>query len=140
MRRGEANVPENEPSFTSFAVGSELDGAACGELNPRVAHKFFDINFQNNVLRRKAAQNICARCVVAPECLERALHGPLPPERGVIAGISATEVERARMWLNYEVGHQEQPPRKARPSWLPRPEAAETAEQTLVELDDGVDR
>ncbi|MBZ5735124.1 WhiB family transcriptional regulator [Nocardioides sp. TRM66260-LWL] len=117
-----------------------LDGAACLELNPLVAHKFFDINFQRDVVRRKAAQNICARCVVAPECLQNALHGPAPPTRGVIAGLSAHEVRRARSWLAFETGALEKAPRRPRPQWLPRPDAAETTEQTLVELDEGIER
>lgn len=141
MRRGERSVPGAETTFTGFSVSSELDGAACAELNPAIAHKFFDIDYRRDVLRRKAAQNICGRCVVAPECLEIALHGPAAPlARGVIAGVSASEVRRARSWISYELGVLGSPPQSARPAWLPRSEAAETAEQMRVELEDGVDR
>jgi hypothetical protein len=140
MRKGDRSLPQGEQTFTGFAIDRTLDDGACLELHPAVAHRFFDINFQRDVLRRKAAQNICAHCVVAPECLQQALHGPEPRARGVIAGMSTSEVRRARSWLSYEAGLRDNPPTRNRPRWLPRPDAAETVEQTLVELDDGVER
>lgn len=140
MRRGDRSVPTGETTFTGFAIASKLGGAACGELHPAIAHKFFDINYGRDVVRRRAAQNICARCVVAPECLQQALHGPSPQPRGVVAGVSAAAIRTARSWLAYESGVLDEVPKSIRPSWLPRPEAAETVEQMLVELDDGVER
>lgn len=140
MRRGDRSVPNMETTFAGFAVTSELDGAACAELHPNVAHKFFDIDFARDVVRRKAAQNICARCVVAPECLQAALHGPAPQPRGVVAGVSAAAIRQARSWLAYESGVLDRAPRSSRPAWLPRPEAAETIEQMLIEHEDGVER
>lgn len=140
MRSGDQSVLNTEATFTGFATSNELDGAACAELNPAVAHKFFDIDYNRDVVRRRAAQNICARCVVAPECLQQALHGPGLQPRGVVAGISVGAIRRARSWLAYESGVLDRPPDSTRPDWLQRPEAAETVEQTLVELEDGVDR
>jgi hypothetical protein len=140
VRSGERSVPNVEASFTGFAIKDGLDGAACGELNPAVAHKFFDINYRRDVLRRKAAQNICAQCVVAPECLEKALHGPAPPGRGVVAGVAASHIRAARSWLSYESGLTDEAPKDPRPEWLQRPEAAETVEQMKTEIEEGVER
>ena len=112
---------------------NELEGSECGQLHPDVAFKFFDINFQHDVVRRKAAQNICARCVVAPECLEQALNGPQMRGRGVIAGMSVHEVDQGRAWRRYELGLSDHPPKSPRPIWLTRPDATETVEYARIE-------
>jgi hypothetical protein len=116
-----------------------LEGAACAEINMTVVDKFFDIDAHRDRLRAQAARNICARCVVQPECLEDALNGPAI-KRGIVAGITSNELEGARSWRRYELGYRETPPRQERPDWLPRPEAAETVEQMRVEEELGVAR
>jgi hypothetical protein len=115
---------------------NELEGSECGTINPEVAHKFFDIDASKDVLRRRAAQNICARCIVQPECLQLALYGPMPPRRGIVAGLAAGEILRARSWLRYELGGTDQVPKTKRPEWLPFSEAADAAEVARMELDE----
>lgn len=114
---------------------NRLEGANCADLPPFVIDKYFDCDAQKDRLLAMVAKAICEHCVVRDACREEALHAPQLPDRGVVGGVSATEVRRARAWRRYELGLTDAPPRVTRPDWLTRPEAAETIEQGRVEED-----
>jgi hypothetical protein len=112
-----------------------LEGANCADI--RNPDYFFESS--RDKVRLKAARHICGRCVVLDACRAQALNGPRP-QSGVIAGLTAREIQNARAWQNYESGIREAVPTSPRPDWLPRSEAAETAEQTWIEDEEGVTR
>ena len=112
-----------------------LEGANCADLPGFVVDKYFDCNAAREKFRAQTAKAICSRCVVLEECREEALAMYQAPERGVIGGVTANELHRARSWRSYELGLRPTAPRRARPSWLPRADAAETVEQARTETD-----
>lgn len=114
---------------------NRLEGANCADLPAFVIDKYFDCNAATEPLRRDVALAICGRCVVREACRDDALNHPSRRERGVIGGVTANELTRARAWLSYEQGAIEYPPRGQRPDWLVRTEATETAEQARLEVD-----
>lgn len=114
---------------------NRLEGANCADLPGFVVDKYFNCNVNREPLRAQVAKAICARCVVLDECRDVTLNQPNLPDRGIVAGLPARHFQRARSWRRYELGLTETPPRAPRPEWLARPEAAETTEQGLVEID-----
>lgn len=112
-----------------------LEGANCADLPGFVIDKYFDSNVAHEPFRARVAKAICSRCVVLETCRDEALNMAGLPERGVIGGVAVVEIRRARAWRSYELGLRAQPPAGDRPSWLERPEAAETVEQGLIEAD-----
>lgn len=114
--------------------GRNLEGAACAEINMKVVDHFFDIEVSKNTLLAKAAKNICARCVVVPECLDLAMNGPRR-QHGIVAGTTVTQINKARAWHRYELGDRDTPPPYPRPAWLQMPEAAHMAEWSRLEGD-----
>lgn len=114
--------------------GDGLEAAECLTLNPAVRANFYDIDTSKDPIRAKAAKNICSRCVVAPECLQDALNGP-KFERGIMAGLSASEIKTGRQWLAFELGIRATLPLRERPLWLPRSEASEMVESLRVAAD-----
>lgn len=117
-----------------------LEGANCADLPPQVIDKYFDSHVRWQPFLARTAMAICSRCVVLTECREQAFNMPNLPERGVIGGVAVAEIRRARAWRTYELGQRPTPPQGERPAWLTRPDAAETIEQALTELEEGVER
>ena len=117
---------------------SSLEGASCADLNPLVIDKFFAPGA--TPIYRKAARNICARCVVLDDCRLNALRFALTRGFGIVGGMSPEDLKRARACELFENGERDTPPRGERPDWLPRSEATETVEQTWVEVELGVER
>lgn len=117
-----------------------LEGANCADLPAFVADKYFNANVQKQPFLARTAMAICSRCVVLELCREEALNMAHLPSRGVIGGVTAVEIQRARRWRNYELGQRATPPPHERPEWLSRPDAAETIEQALLEAEEGVER
>ncbi|MCW3078506.1 MAG: hypothetical protein JWO32_3115 [Bacteroidetes bacterium] len=113
---------------------NQLEGANCADLPGFVIDKYFDCNASNEPLKRNVALAICGRCAVREACRDQAFNGTIP-DRGVIGGVTAGLLRTAREWRAYEIGARSAVPRSPRPDWLPRPEAAETVEQDLVERD-----
>lgn len=113
---------------------NRLEGANCADLPAFVIDKYFDCDGGKEPFHRQVALQICARCIVREACREQALNGP-KRERGVIGGLTATQLDNAKQWRRYEIGARAKVPEGARPDWLERPEAAETFEQGLIESD-----
>lgn len=114
---------------------NSLEGANCADLPGFVIDKYFDCNASTEPLRRDVALAICGRCVVREVCRDEALNAPNRRERGVIGGVTAGELARARAWRSYEQGIIDAPPSGPRPDWLARTDATETAEQARLEAD-----
>ena len=114
---------------------NRLEGANCADLPGFVVDKYFDCHVGTEPFRARVAKMICARCVVMEACREEALSMPGLQRRGVIGGVDAAEIRRARRWLAYETGVTNEVPPVPRPDWLTRSEAAETVEQDRVEQD-----
>ena len=112
-----------------------LEGANCAGLPGFVIDKYFNCHVAHEPLQAMAAKAICARCVVQLECRDQALNMAGLQERGVIGGVTAIEIRRARRWRAYESGLTDQTPPYPRPEWLHRPDAAEVIEQWRVEID-----
>lgn len=112
-----------------------LEGANCADLPGFVIDKYFDCNASSEPLKAMVARAICSHCVVLEACREQAFNMPLLPTRGILGGVSLAEIQRARSWRQYESGLRDTAPNRPRPSWLTRPEATETVEQTRVESD-----
>ncbi len=112
-----------------------LEGANCGDLPGFVIDKYFYCKANTEPLRAMVGRAICQRCVVLELCREDALNGALPQPHGIIAGVSAGEMKRARAWRRYEQGIVDKVPRSPRPEWLGRPEATEIVEQMRLEID-----
>jgi len=112
-----------------------LEGANCGGLPGFVIDKYFYCDAAQEPLKAMVAKAICARCVVVEECRDQALNQPFLQDHGVIGGVAANEIRRARAWRSYEQGLREQPPATARPPWLKRTDATETIEQGRLEDD-----
>jgi hypothetical protein len=120
---------------------NRLEGANCSGLPGFVIDKYFDCNASAEPLRRMVALAICANCQVVDACREQALNGPRVP-RGVIGGVTAVELNRAKQWRRYEQGLTEVVPSEPRPGWLPMTDATQIVEQGRVEgdPDEPVDR
>lgn len=112
-----------------------LEGANCADLPGFVIDKYFDADAGRDRLRANVAKAICSHCVVLKECRELALNMPALPKRGIIGGVTASQLKRARKWRLYELGIVERVPNVERPDWLSRPDAAETVEQGRLESD-----
>lgn len=112
-----------------------LEGANCADLPPFVVEKYFHCNSAHEPLKRMVALAICGNCVVLEACRNQALNAPAAPERGVIAGMPAAQMKYARAWRRYEQGQTDQPPRWARPGWLPMTDATEAVERVRIEDD-----
>lgn len=112
-----------------------LEGANCADLPGFVIDKYFNCNEHKEPLQAAVGRAICGHCVVREECREQALNMPGLQTHGIIGGVNAFEIRRARAWRRYEVGITDAPPRSKRPEWLSRPDAAETVEQDRVESD-----
>ncbi len=97
--------------------------------------KYFGCNAGTEALRAKVAKAICENCVVLFDCRDQALTMVNLPTKGVIGGVTASEVWRARGWRNYEAGLNDRTPEVSRPDWLPRSDAAETVEEWRVTID-----
>ncbi|MCW2783994.1 MAG: hypothetical protein JWP74_511 [Marmoricola sp.] len=114
---------------------SSLEGANCADLPAFVVDKYFDCNTRLEPFRAKVAKAICENCVVLVDCVDQTLVMPRLPARGIIAGMSIPEIERARSWLSYEHGIRDRVPPFDRPEWLPLSEASNTVEQWRTEQD-----
>jgi hypothetical protein len=112
-----------------------FEGANCGDLPPFVVDKYFDCNVHREPLKARVALAICGRCVVREPCLEEALTMPYLPSRGVIGGVTVSEVHAARSWRFYEQGITDHVPRPRRPEWLPMTDATHGVEQVRLDLD-----
>jgi hypothetical protein len=112
-----------------------LEGANCAGLPAFVIDKYFDCDAGREPLKAMVAMAICHRCLVIEECRTLALNQPDLQPRGVIGGVTAHEIRRARAWRQYEQGVTDQVPPVSRPEWLARAEASETAEQGRLEVD-----
>lgn len=112
-----------------------LEGANCADLPGFVAEKYFQCNSAHEPLRRMVALAICGNCDVLEACRSQALNAPAAPERGVIAGMQASEMRAARSWRRYEQGQLDKPPRRPRPGWLPMTDATEAVERWRLEAD-----
>lgn len=117
-----------------------LEGASCADLPAFVIDKYFNANVGTQPFLARTARAICGHCVVLQECREEALNMPHLQKGGVIGGVAAAEIRRARAWRSYELGRLAAPPLRDRPEWLTRPDAAETIEQGLTEFEEGVER
>jgi hypothetical protein len=117
------------------SVVISLEGANCADLPGFVIDKYFDADGSRDRFAANVARAICQHCVVLEQCREQALGMPGLPKRGIIGGVAAHEIKRARKWRNYELGISERVPSVERPAWLARPEAAETIEQGRIEQD-----
>lgn len=115
---------------------SRLEGANCADLPGFVIDKYFGCNVGREPLLAKVAIAICENCVVMTECRDAALNQPKLQSSGVIGGVTAAEIHRARRWHNYELGFAPKPPPDGkRPTWLHIPDAAERVEQGRLEDD-----
>jgi hypothetical protein len=100
-----------------------------------VVDKYFDCETNREPLKAMVARAICSRCVVLEECRDQALTMPGLQHRGIIGGVTAHEIRRARSWSAYEAGVTDRVPPGTRPDWLKRTDATETVEQERVESD-----
>lgn len=117
------------------------DSANCADLPFFIYDKYFTAHPQRQPELAAVARAICSRCVIIEECRRAALNSPRAGRTGTIAGVAANQITTARSWIAFENGHRDTPPRNPRPDWLPeRSEAAELAEQTRFELEEGVAR
>jgi hypothetical protein len=116
-------------------VRGSLEGANCADLPGFVIDKYFDSDINREPLRAMVARAICARCVVREECRDQALTMPGLQHRGIIGGVTAHEIRRARGWSANEAGVTDRVPPGFRPDWLKRTDATETVEQGRVESD-----
>ncbi|MDQ0825373.1 hypothetical protein QFZ60_001546 [Arthrobacter sp. B2I5] len=91
-----------------------LEGGACTDLAPGVADKYFDSNASKDPFLAKTAKAICARCVIQPQCLEAALQRTYP-DRGVVGGMTASAIRRAKEWDAWDKGLRTNPPQGSRP-------------------------
>lgn len=112
-----------------------LEGANCAGLPGFVVDKYFDCESNREPLKAMVAKAICSHCVVLEECRDQALTMDGVQQRGVIGGVTAHEIMRARRWRAYETGVTDQVPPTSRPAWLKRTEATETVEQERIESD-----
>lgn len=111
------------------------EGANCADLPSFVVDKYFFCNVQREPFLAQTARAICARCVVVEQCRQEALTMPYLQASGVIGGVAASDIRRARAWRRYELGLSTAVPNKPRPAWLARSDAAEIAEQVRIESD-----
>lgn len=112
-----------------------LEGANCADLPGFVVEKYFHCNSAHEPLKRMVALAICGNCAVLEACRSQALNAPAAPERGVIAGMPAGQMQAARAWRRYEQGQLDLPPRRPRPEWLPMTDATEAVERIRLEDD-----
>lgn len=106
----------------------------CYDLPPHIYDKYFDADATRDVFLTKTAKAICSHCVILEDCREAAL-ATATPQRGVVGGVSANEIRRAKAWRRYEVGDTEAVPRERRPEWLQLPEAGEVIESARSEAE-----
>lgn len=96
---------------------------ACADLAPVAIDRYFlDAAGDLHRFAARTGKAICSRCAVAQQCRLEALNRPTPPH-GVVGGVSATEIAKAKSWRLYEQGGRDSVPRWPRPDWLRMTEA-----------------
>lgn len=113
---------------------NRLEGANCADLPGFVIDKYFNCHTGTEPLKRMVALAICANCPVVEPCREQALNGPRVPH-GVIGGVTASELDRAKRWRRYEQGLTDRIPQMPRPGWLRMTDATQIVEQARIEGD-----
>lgn len=111
---------------------------ACADLAPVAIDRYFlDAHGNRQYFAARTGKAICSRCAVAQQCRIEALNRPTPPY-GVVGGMSAREIAKAKTWRLYEQGGRDSVPRWPRPDWLPMTEATLLTEslRTNEELGD----
>lgn len=108
----------------------DLEGGACTELAPGIAAKYFEANASTERFLTNTAKAICGHCAIQTMCLEAALKRTYP-DRGVVGGLTASEIRAVKEWDAYDKGLRANPPKRSRPqlvSYEPSPASEHAAE------------
>ncbi|MET4003896.1 hypothetical protein ABIB48_002634 [Arthrobacter sp. UYCu511] len=108
-----------------------LEGAACAELAPGIAEKYFDINPQRQKFEAQTARAICGGCAIRAVCLEQALNKPRTQITGITAGLAPSQIRALKLWHQYDLGELAEEPPYRRPD-VEYPSMSE-ADTTVVE-------
>jgi hypothetical protein len=109
----------------------DLEGGACTELPPEVAAKYFDIDAGKQRFEAQTAKAVCGHCAIQALCLEAAVNRTAP-ERGIVGGMTATQIKTIRAWRSYDCGSRKTQPDHARPA-LPQAQPSR-AEELVAEI------